>query len=146
MTIALLNQRTVGKATFPLHLAGQWARQGKRITPIGIDQRGSPADWSEQRERQLAARDREAGGMTGCGLNGAFAARPRDVGSCRKSSDSTASRAMAADPYTARPTAGITPALCGRIEIAAFERGVIAAAMSRNPMAREFPDTNGDCS
>ena len=35
MIVALLNQKGgVGKTTLALHLAGQWARQGKRITLI----------------------------------------------------------------------------------------------------------------
>ena len=40
-------------------------------------------------------------------------------------------------------TVDITPALRGRIKIAAFQRGITVADMPRDLLAREFPDTNG---
>ncbi len=53
MIVALLNQKGgVGKTTLALHLAGQWARQGQRITLIDADPQGSSLDWSQQRSRE----------------------------------------------------------------------------------------------
>ena len=82
----------------------------------------------------MTARDRSSG----------FAARPRDAESWIRSPDPSSPARVGADLYTARLTVDITPALCGRIKIAAFQRGITVADMLRDLLAREFPDTDGD--
>ena len=52
--------------------------------------------------------------------------------------------ALCNDLYTARLTVDITPALRGRIKIAAFQRGETVADMLRDLLAREFPDADGE--
>jgi chromosome partitioning protein len=53
MTVAHLNQKGgVSKTTIALHLAGEWAREGKRVVPIDADPQGSALDWSAQRAKE----------------------------------------------------------------------------------------------
>jgi len=53
MIVALLNQKGgVGKTTLALHVAGEWARKGQRVTLIDADPQGSALDWSQQRSRE----------------------------------------------------------------------------------------------
>lgn len=52
MIVALLNQKGgTGKTTLALHLAGEWARRGSRVTLIDADPQGSALDWAEQRNQ-----------------------------------------------------------------------------------------------
>ena len=48
--------------------------------------------------------------------------------------------------FTARLTIDVTPALRGRIKVAAFRRGITVADMLRDLFAREFPADPGETS
>lgn len=53
MIVALLNQKGgTGKTTLALHLAGQWARRGARVTVVDADPQGSALDWSQARSAE----------------------------------------------------------------------------------------------
>lgn len=81
--------------------------------------------------------------MTTRRLNGGFASRPRDAEAWIRTPDHGVGSPPASDLYTARLTVDITPALRGRIKIAAFQRGETVADMLRALLAREFPDIDG---
>ncbi len=72
-----------------------------------------------------------------------FATRPADPDNWIKIGDAASPRTDTADAYSARLTVDITPALRGRIKIAAFQRGVTVADMLRDLFAREFPPADG---
>ena len=51
MIVAFLNKKGgVGKTTLALHLAGFWARQGKRVTVIDADPQGSRSASTKMRQ------------------------------------------------------------------------------------------------
>lgn len=75
-----------------------------------------------------------------------FAARPGDAEGWMRSTEAPARRASDASGFTARLTIDVTPALRGRIKVAAFRRGVTVADMLRDLLAREFPDDPGETS
>ena len=73
-----------------------------------------------------------------------FAARPADPDDWIKAVDTPPVRDSAATANTARLTIDVTPAMRGRIKVAAFSRGITVADMLRGLLAREFPDPSGD--
>ena len=73
-----------------------------------------------------------------------FASRPRDAESWVKASEAPARRLEDAAAFTARLTVDVTPALRGRIKVAAFRRGITVADMLRELLAREFPADSGE--
>ena len=72
-----------------------------------------------------------------------FAARPADPDAWVRAPESSNAVERAGDIYTARLTIDVTPALRGRIKIAAFQRGRTVADMLRDLLAREFPEQGG---
>ena len=55
--IALLNQKGgAGKTTLSTHLAGEFARQGRRVTLIDADPQGSALDWAQRRLQSAQGR------------------------------------------------------------------------------------------
>jgi hypothetical protein len=75
-----------------------------------------------------------------------FAARPGNAESWIKAPEVTTRRADDASAFTARLTIDVTPALRGRIKVAAFRRGITVADMLRDLLAREFTDDPGESS
>ena len=75
-----------------------------------------------------------------------FAARPGDAESWIKANDAPGGRSADVSAFTARLTIDVTPALRGRIKVAAFQRGITVADMLRDLFAREFPADPGESS
>lgn len=75
-----------------------------------------------------------------------FASRPSDPERWIKANDARRSGKTADEALFARLTIDISPALRGRIKVAAFRRGVTAASMLRDLLAREFPPADGEAS
>ena len=75
-----------------------------------------------------------------------FAARPGDAESWIKAPETPAARGDAGAAFTARLTIDVTPALRGRIKVAAFRRGITVADMLRDLLSREFPADPGESS
>lgn len=72
-----------------------------------------------------------------------FVSRPGDAEIWMKAPDTSTGRDELIAAFTARLTIDITPALRGRIKVAAFRRGVTVADMLRTLLAREFPESDG---
>ena len=75
-----------------------------------------------------------------------FAARPGDAESWIKTPEAPSRHGDEAPAFTARLTIDVTPALRGRIKVAAFRRGITVADMLRDLLAREFPADPGETS
>ena len=73
-----------------------------------------------------------------------FAARPADPERWIKVGDGRAVVPPGSGEFTARLTVDITPALRGRIKIAAFQRGITVAEMLRDLLTCEFPAIDGE--
>jgi hypothetical protein len=84
--------------------------------------------------------------MSGGGARRGFAARPGDAESWIKAPDALGRRSDEPSAFTARLTIDVTPALRGRIKVAAFRRGITVADMLRDLLAREFPADPGETS
>ena len=75
----------------------------------------------------------------------AFAARPRDPDAWVRAPEPSAALASGkGEVFTARLTVDVTPALRGRIKVAAFTRGLTVADMLRAMLERAFTEPDGD--
>jgi hypothetical protein len=74
-----------------------------------------------------------------------FAARPGDPDSWVRAPELSTGRTPNIE-FTAPLTIDVTPALCGRIKIAAFQRGLTVADTLRALLDREFPADGGAAS
>lgn len=73
-----------------------------------------------------------------------FTARPRDPDAwVRAPEPASAAATGKAATYTARLTVDVTPALRGRIKVAAFTRGLTVADLLRTMLEQAFPEPNG---
>ena len=147
MIVALLSQKGgVGKTTLALHCAGQWVREGRGVTLIDADPQGSDLDRFEQWAQEGLPRLFRGIGLARETFRRAAPQFARDAESSVKAPDIPAGAPATAEAFTARLTIDVTPGLRGRIKVAAFRRGVTFADMSRELLAREFPEDSGDAS
>ena len=82
--------------------------------------------------------------MSAGGARRGFATRPGDAESWINAPDASSRRGDEPSTFTARLTIDVTPALRGRIKVAAFQRGITVADMLRDLFAREFPANTGE--
>ena len=75
-----------------------------------------------------------------------FASRPGDAENWIKAPEANGRRSEDTSAFSARLTIDVTPALRGRIKVAAFRRGITVADMLRDLLSREFPDDPGESS
>lgn len=82
--------------------------------------------------------------MSGDGAKRGFAARPSDPDAWVRAPATAETAPGKADLYTARLTIDVTPALRGRIKVAAFQRGQTVADMLRAMLEGAFPDRGSE--
>jgi hypothetical protein len=75
-----------------------------------------------------------------------FVSRPGDAESWIKAPEANGRRPDDSYAFSARLTIDVTPALRGRIKVAAFQRGITVADMLRDVLSREFPVDPGESS
>jgi hypothetical protein len=71
-----------------------------------------------------------------------FAARPGDLEAWVRTPEPSSARPPSVE-FCARLTIDVTPAMRGRIKVAAFQRGLTVADMLRDLFGREFPGDDG---
>lgn len=81
--------------------------------------------------------------MTGAAPKRGFASRPSEPDAWVRTPEPIEAAPAKADSFTARLTIDVTPALRGRIKIAAFRRGQTVADMLRAMLDSSFPDDAG---
>ena len=82
--------------------------------------------------------------MSGGDRRSAFAARPASPDAWVRAPVVTEGAPTKSELYTARLTIDVTPALRGRIKVAAFGRGLTVADMLRAMLDETFPEERSD--
>lgn len=72
-----------------------------------------------------------------------FVARPGAAEAWVRSPEAAAPMGVKSGDFTARLTIDLTPALRGRIKVAAFRRGLTVADMLRRMLEDAFPEEEG---
>lgn len=80
--------------------------------------------------------------MSAADRRSAFAARPASPDAWVRAPAGSESAPAKGDLYSARLTIDVTPALRGRIKVAAFGRGLTVADMLRAMLEEAFPDVS----
>lgn len=82
--------------------------------------------------------------MSAGGRRSSFAARPVSTDAWVRAPTSIEDVPPKGDRFTARLTIDVTPALRGRIKVAAFGRGLTVADMLRAMLEEAFPEQRSD--
>lgn len=153
MIIVFLNRKVgAGKTTPALHLAGQWASEGKRVSVIDTDPQGSALDRPEQR---TGKRLPDLFGVIGLTNDTLHREAPRlaqsadrvpiddspRVGGPTGLAVLAADLVLLPDRITARLTIDITSEHRDLIRFPGWRHG---SGMCRELVTRKFPDDPGD--